>query len=78
MTNSGNCSRATQQQITSVISTQSETEFGSISHGQAASDDQLAVDEILDRFTLALARQLAREDHDNALSEGSMPEVQQQ
>jgi hypothetical protein len=77
MTNSGNCSRANQRQIISVIGTQSGADIGANSHRQAMLDDQLAMDDILDRFTLALARQIAREDHEKAMNENFIQEGQQ-
>jgi hypothetical protein len=77
ITKSGNCSRKKQLQIISVMNTQTSVEIGLVSHGQAVPDSQLAVDEILDRFTLALARQMAREDHEKALNERSRLEGQQ-
>lgn len=45
------------------------TENGSVSHGRAALDSELNVDEILDRFTLALARRMARDDHETEMQQ---------
>ncbi|MBM1169609.1 hypothetical protein [Microvirga arabica] len=66
-TNSGNCSRAKQTQISSSLGIQRKSEISSVSHEQAVLDDQLPVDEILDRFTRAIARRVAREDHAAAI-----------
>ena len=49
------------------------TEIGAVVHGYGALD-QLPVDEILDRFTLALARHMARQDHDDAVKAHFMDE----
>jgi hypothetical protein len=56
------------------MNTPTTTEIGSVSHEQAVLDNQLPVDEILDRFTLALARRMAREDHDETMKKHSTRE----
>ncbi len=45
------------------------TEVSLVSIGRAALDTELSMDEILDRFTLALARRIAREDHEQAMTD---------
>jgi hypothetical protein len=67
--NFGNCSRATTDESLSATITRTENEPSSYSYGQAGLDDQLSVNQVLDRFTLALARQVAREDHERAMAE---------
>jgi hypothetical protein len=71
--NFSNCGQTKQMQVSSPMDFKIATEIGAVGHGFAALD-QLPVDEILDRFTLALARQIARQDHDNALQAHFMGE----
>ncbi|WP_114187413.1 hypothetical protein [Microvirga aerophila] len=68
-TNSGNWSQTTRAQNFSTANTYTTIETGSVSHEQANLNDPIHIDEVLDRFTLALARQMARDDHEEAVTE---------
>jgi hypothetical protein len=71
--NFSNCSQTKQMQVSSPMDFEIATEIGAVVHGCGALD-QLPVDEILDRFTLALARHMARQDHDDAVKAHVMGE----